>query len=613
MDPEHNRLLIVDGNDESRTAWARDLDEMGYKVTAEGDQRQAMAMIETRTLDLLLLSIKSGSTDAFGILQRLGAVATGYRIPVIVLARADQMEDVEKLIQAGADDYLADPVSKMLLKVRIQAALERQRLQREASSPERDLQTAEKLANDLVRVIVPLGIELSAEKNFDRLLEKILIEAKAMCNADAGTLYLRTDDNHLTFAIMRTDSLHVALGGTTGKPIPYPPLPMLDPASGAPNHHNVATHVALEGKPVNIPDVYHAEGYDFSGAKAFDARNGYRSTSSLTVPLKNYDAETIGVLQLLNAQDRETGQVIAFDSYLQQVVESLASQAAVALNNKLLMDHQKTLLKYEQDVLVGQQIQAGFLPHELPKLPGWDIAAYYHPARQVGGDFYDVFPLRNQLVIVLGDVCDKGVGAALFMALFRSLIRALATQPMMVGATDVQPGSFTNRRLSDLVGDISVLSTIVRTNDYVFRNHGDANMFATVFMCILDPVSGLLTYVNGGHNPPAVIGPAGIKARLKPTGPAVGMFNDVQFDIGRVTLDPGDTLYIFTDGVSEIHSPSGELFGEKRLLPLIEQPTLSPSHLVERVVAGLNAHKASADQFDDVTMVALTRASAAKV
>jgi phosphoserine phosphatase RsbU/P len=611
LDPEHNRLLIVDDGEESGNIWTRTLEDMGYRVTCVADHQQALAMTEARSLDLVLLSIKTSNMAALQIVQRPGAAVTVHATPVIVLARADQLEDVEKYIQAGAVDYLVDPISPVLLKRRIQAILEQQRLQREAAEPKRDLQTAEKLAHDLVRIIVPLGIELSAEKNFDRLLEKILVEAKSVCNADAGTLYLRTDDNRLTFAIMRTDSLHVAMGGTTGKPIPYPPLPMYVAATGAPNHNNVATHVALEGNAVNIPDVYNAAGYDFSGTKIFDAKNGYRSTSSLTVPLKNYDAETIGVLQLLNAQDRDTGQVIAFDSYLQQVVESLASQAAVALNNKLLMDHQKTLLKYEHDVLIGQQIQAGFLPHELPKLPGWDIAAYYHPARQVGGDFYDAFPLRNQLAIVLGDVCDKGVGAALFMALFRSLIRALATQPMMIGTTEQRSGDATNKRLAGLMTDISALSTIIRTNDYVYRNHGDANMFATVFMGVLDPVSGLLTYVNGGHNPPAIIGAAGIKARLKPTGPAVGMFNDVQFDIGRVTLEPGDTLYIFTDGVTEIHSPTGELFSEKRLLPLIEQPASSPAQLVERVVTGLTAHRANADQFDDVTMVVLTRANTA--
>ena len=475
----------------------------------------------------------------------------------------------------------------------------------------RRLTVKEQLADELLSTIIPLGIALSAEKNFDRLLERILLEAKSICNADAGTLYLRTNDNHLKFAIMRTESLRIALGGTTGKDVPFPPLNMYDPETKEANHHNVATHVALEGQSVNIADIYNAAGFDFSGAKRFDERNGYRSKSSLTVPLKNYEAETIGVLQLLNAQDRETGTVIPFDTYLQQVVESLASQAAVALNNQLLIDRQRTLLKYEHDLEVGQQIQTGFLPHELPKPEGWDLAAYYHPARRVGGDFYDAFSMAgDQVAIVLGDVCDKGVGAALFMALFRSLIRALSMRPAVTTIGRGQASAVNNKRLSALLADFSALNTIVQTNDYVYTNHGEANMFATVFFGVLDASNGLFTYVNGGHNPPAVIGPAGIKVRLKPTGPAVGMFTNVQFDIGQVQLDPGDMLFIFTDGVPEIHSPTGELFGEKRMIPLIEQPAATAAELLQRVEAGLMIHKSTADQFDDVTMVALKRAPA---
>lgn len=466
----------------------------------------------------------------------------------------------------------------------------------------------DRLADELLSTIIPLGIALSAEKDFDRLLERILLEARAICNADAGTLYLRSEDRHLKFAIMRTESLKIALGGTTGKEIPFPPLPLYDETTNEPNHHNVATHVALEGRSVNIADIYNAEGYDFSGTKRFDARNGYHSMSSLTVPLKNYEAETIGVLQLLNAQDPRTGQVIPFDTYLQQVVESLASQAAVALNNRLLMERQRTLLRYEHDLEVGQQIQLGFLPHELPQLSGWDLAAYYHPARRVGGDFYDAFAMPGaKVAVVLGDVCDKGVGAALFMALFRSLIRALSTQPVMGNSANRPAGGFGNRRLATLFADISVLNTVVQTNNYVFYNHGDTNMFATLFFGVLDPASGVFSYVNGGHNPPVIVDSSGVKARLKPTGPAVGMFAEVQFDIGRVTLAPGDTLFLFTDGVTEIHSPTGELFGENRLLPLLQQPASSAAALLQRVEEQLKAHRGAADQFDDITMTALVR------
>lgn len=198
-------------------------------------------------------------------------------------------------------------------------------------------------ADDRVAKLIELGIALSAERNRDRLLERILIEAKSLAHSDGGTLYLRTEDDRLRFAIMRTDSLDIAMGGTTGKEIPIPPLSLYNTA-GEPNHNNVATHVALSGETINIPDAYAYEGFDFSGTKKFDAGTGYRSKSFLTVPMKNHQGEVIGVLQLLNARDPASGDVVAFPHEIDSIIEALASQAAVALDNQLLIQAQKNLL-----------------------------------------------------------------------------------------------------------------------------------------------------------------------------------------------------------------------------------------------------------------------------
>lgn len=192
--------------------------------------------------------------------------------------------------------------------------------------------------------LIQIGIALSAERNHDRLMERILLEAKSLCNADGGTLYLKTEDNRLSFAIMRTDSLGIAMGGTTGKAIPFPPLDLFDPATGAPNHQNIATHAALTGTSIEIPDAYTAVDFDFSGTKKFDAGTGYRSKSFLTVPLKNHDGDVIGVLQLLNARNAESGAVIPFNGNVRPLIEALASQAAVALDNQQLIDAQRRLL-----------------------------------------------------------------------------------------------------------------------------------------------------------------------------------------------------------------------------------------------------------------------------
>ncbi len=189
-----------------------------------------------------------------------------------------------------------------------------------------------------------IGIALGAEKDRNRLLETILKEAQRLCNADGGTLYLRTPENQLSFAIVHTESLGVALGGTSGKPVAFPPIPLFD-ALGAPNVQNVASYAVHRKQPVHIPDAYDAEGFDFSGTKRFDERSGYRTQSLLTIPLVNSEDWVIGVLQLLNAQDPTTGELVEFAPENQEIVLSLAAQAALALDNKLLLEAQKELLE----------------------------------------------------------------------------------------------------------------------------------------------------------------------------------------------------------------------------------------------------------------------------
>ena len=192
--------------------------------------------------------------------------------------------------------------------------------------------------------LIEVGIALSAEQDPDRLMETILLEAKELSNADGGTLYLSDENGNLKFEIMRTDSLNIAMGGTTGKEITFPPVRLRDPETGEENRGNVASCAALTGESINIQDAYESDEYDFTGTKKFDEGTGYRSKSFLTVPMKNSKEEIIGVLQLLNAQDKDSGDVISFGSDIQPLIEALASQAAVALDNKQLLDAQKLLL-----------------------------------------------------------------------------------------------------------------------------------------------------------------------------------------------------------------------------------------------------------------------------
>ncbi|HLP98488.1 MAG TPA: HD domain-containing phosphohydrolase [Sideroxyarcus sp.] len=189
-----------------------------------------------------------------------------------------------------------------------------------------------------------IGAALSSERDINRLLENILNAAKKITNADAGTLYLVDAEKQLlTFEILHNDSLNIRMGGTSGNPIPFYPIHLY--VDGEPNHAMVVSHAALSGETVNIPDAYIAEGFDFSGTKKFDAKTGYHSRAFLAVPMRNHEHEIIGVLQLINAIDQKTGGVEQFSKDDQQLLESLASQAAIALSNRRLIQQMEDLFE----------------------------------------------------------------------------------------------------------------------------------------------------------------------------------------------------------------------------------------------------------------------------
>ena len=190
-----------------------------------------------------------------------------------------------------------------------------------------------------------IGAALSRERDIDKLLENILLAAKAITHADGGTLYRVTEDGlSLRFEIMRTDSLAITMGGTSGNPIPFPPLPLRTEA-GEENNSMVAAYAAIHQETVNIADAYKAEGFDFSGTRKFDERTGYRSQSFLTVPMKNHENAVIGVLQLINSIEPGAKHVVPFSAADQRLAESLASQAAVALTNRQLISQLEKLFE----------------------------------------------------------------------------------------------------------------------------------------------------------------------------------------------------------------------------------------------------------------------------
>ncbi|BBD70589.1 serine phosphatase [Nostoc commune NIES-4072] len=348
----------------------------------------------------------------------------------------------------------------------------------------------------------------------------------------------------------------------------------------------------------------------------------YSVRSALAVPILR-DDELLGIITLLH---QEPGQFSPETAYLMQVA---AHQIALVLENARLyrkleesyqsLNNAKLAIEAYSEALdseleKGRQIQRDFLPREIPQLPNWEIATCFYPARQVGGDFYDAFMLPGDyLGIVIADVCDKGVGAALFMALFRSLIRVFSGQTNLDGLSIIGRDEGLDCLIDPLVitdfNQINALKAVALTNNYIAQEHGEMNMFATLFFGVLNPANGCLTYINAGHEPLFIVGDSGVKKSLKSTGPVVGIMPNIKFKIQQVHLEPGDILIGYTDGVTEARAPSREFFSNKRLLSLLNQKAFSAYDLLEDIKTNLFTHIDNAQQFDDITMLAVRRIS----
>jgi serine phosphatase RsbU (regulator of sigma subunit) len=261
-------------------------------------------------------------------------------------------------------------------------------------------------------------------------------------------------------------------------------------------------------------------------------------------------------------------------------IQTLASQIGSAL-------HGARLYRMEQELALAGQIQASFLPDELPEIPGWQVAAALAPARQTAGDFYDVISLPNgRFGILVADVADKGMGAALYMALARTLLRTYAleyhTRPDFAMKV-------TNRRL--------LMDT-------------DVTMFVTVFYGVLDPRTGQLPYCNAGHNPPYVLRAGGEKRvqTLSKTGMVLGAMPGVSWEKRTVKLNPGDTLVLYTDGVIDAQNGDGDFFGQGRLQEVVQAHAGRPAREVrDGVLRAVQAFTGGTPQFDDITLLVAVR------
>lgn len=296
-----------------------------------------------------------------------------------------------------------------------------------------------------------------------------------------------------------------------------------------------------------------------------------------------------------------------------ELLEAFATQAAIAIHNAQLFGQtdealkkrvlelegvhrelqlsrekaEKGLAAIEREMQMGRVLQSEFLPRNLPSVPGWQIACRFIPARHLSGDFYDVYPLPSgEFAFAVADVCDKGVGAALFMSLVRGLLR--------------------NHALHAKTAD-ELLHCIPQTNDYLARNHGQSGMFTTLFLGIIHPETGRMQFINCGQDAPIILAPGGTEIRLECTAPALGAIAGLEFEFGSVILLPGDTFIAFTDGVVDALDLRERQFGEEQFLDIVRRGSSSVTELLGNIDTAVKNHIGPAAQYDDITLFAIKR------
>jgi serine phosphatase RsbU (regulator of sigma subunit)/DNA-binding LacI/PurR family transcriptional regulator len=405
------------------------------------------------------------------------------------------------------------------------------------------------------------GQAIASAFDLEKLLEVIAVE---LVNLDIDGCYLSLFDKH-----GKTPVLHLVLAVNEGRRL------------------SVDHEKAKFSAPDIVPDgVLH-----FSGP-----------LSLLVEPLF-FRREQIGII-LFDVRRCRDG--LTYEILRQHISSALkgallmkkVQEQTVALENankqlQKLRDAEHAYLQaIRHELELGREIQNSFLPRDIPEVSGFEVVTAFQPAREVSGDFYDIFLLPDgNLVMVICDVSGKDVSAALYMALIRTLIRALAEQAVS-GAT----------RPLDAIG---------MTNRYLINHHYGNNgryMYATLFMGLLDPHKSTINYVNAGHNPPVMLTAGGeIRTLVKTTGPAVGIVPDAEFGQKTLNLAPDETLFLYTDGVTEARDPDGAFFSKQKLMSLLTKPARSATELVSAIEQAVKEHSAGNPPFDDVTMLAVRK------
>ncbi len=414
---------------------------------------------------------------------------------------------------------------------------------------------SERQARNL-KALLGVAKALASEIKLDNLLQVIVAKAAEVMDAERATLFLydqpRNELWSKTTQKLEINEIRIPLGV------------------------GIAGTVAKTRALINISDAYADPRFD----PTFDKQTGYRTRSILCLPLIGNADSLVGVIQVLNKKDRET-----FDEIDESLLAGLSDHITVALERGRLIEAYIEKERLEEGLKLAHDIQMSMLPKTFPPFPErreLDIFAAITPAKKVGGDFYDFFFLdEDRLCFAIGDVSGKGVPAALFMAVVKTLFKAIAGR--------VQNPS-------------DILSTV---NQEICRDN-DSQMFTTLFCGILNTRTGEIKYSSGGHNPPYHLSRAGVQQVPKTGGRVLGLLEETSYGWGRLALGSSETIFLYTDGVTEAMDPAGQLFSEQRVESILTQTKFaSAREQIEHLTSQITLFAAGAEQSDDITALAI--------
>jgi sigma-B regulation protein RsbU (phosphoserine phosphatase) len=406
-----------------------------------------------------------------------------------------------------------------------------------------------------LQALMEITRELTATLDLEKLLDMIMGSAVELLHSMAGSLFLIDEESgDLVFRVVTSGDEHLI-------------------GTHVPQGQGIIGQAAESGNPVVVHDV--------RGTKDFYQKHdhvGFESKSLLAVPLKVPD-RTIGVVELINKVDGSE-----FTEQDTELLLTFAAQAAIAVENARLVEAALVKERLENEARLAFEVQASLIPASTPDVEGWDFAAWWLPARECSGDFYDFLTYGGELSVVLGDVSDKGMHAALFMALTRSIIRASAG------------------------GNLTPAESLSRANRLICAD-ATGGMFVTLFFADISRTSGEVTYVNCGHNPPLVArkGDDAIEP-LSRTGMVLGLDRGFQYEQRTINLNSGDLMVMYTDGVTEAFSEEGKEFGDERLRALIDlHRNDSAAEVMQALQNALEVHVGEGVRSDDITVVIARR------